>query len=202
MIEMCISKGDRFATPKALSALTIILLLRLLVGEKAFGSAPAVVGDTLLSSIAIRISGVILLAFVRIKAMEFTLRLCHFWFVFTMVIKAALARQIKMVFSVAFLTGSGFIGVCLRPLALVFAGADLAPRGQAIGVIATPGKEIGCRWLKLSALRANLKQGQLSGHSASLSLYLRLLSAGGEIDRRSGATLADKQIIPQLRAKC
>lgn len=35
-------------------------------------------------------------------------------------------------------------------------------------------------------------------HSASLSLYLIMLPAGGEIDRFSGATLADMPIIPQV----
>lgn len=202
MIEMHIGKRDRFATPKTPPILAIILLLRLFISERTFRCTSTVIGDSLLAPITFRIVSVIFLAFVRIKAMEFALCLCHFCFMFTMVIKATLARQIKMAFPIALLSGSGFIGVCLRPLALVFVSTDFAPRSQAIRVITTSGEVIRRCGLNLAAVRTRLKQGQLLNHSASLSLSLSMLSAGGETNRRSGATLADTQIIPQMRAEC
>jgi hypothetical protein len=54
-------------------------------------------------------------------------------------------------------------------------------------------KEIWRKRENLLAFSAASFGDRLVDHSASLSLYLKLLSAGGEIDRFLGATLADKR---------
>src|SRR5689334_13252785 len=124
---MHIGKRDRFATPKTSPMLAIILPLRLFISKKAFGSTPTVIGDTLLASITFRVFGVIFLAFMWIKAMEFTLRLCHFCSVFTMIIKATSPGQFKVIHPVALHFSSFLIGISFRPLALIFAGANFTP---------------------------------------------------------------------------
>lgn len=53
----------------------------------------------------------------------------------------------------------------------------------------------------LMALAATFRRNRFVDHSVSLSLYLRMLSADGEISRRSGISLADFHIIPQLSNK-
>lgn len=112
------------------------------------------------------------------------------------------------------LSGSSFIRVVSSPISYAFSyflsiGRTLTPfAGVAQYTLFTFGRKTRAKplifrkilWrcrVTQAAFCAAFERERCIYHSVSLSLYLGLLSAGGEINRRSGATLADLMIIPQ-----
>lgn len=78
--------------------------------------------------------------------------------------------------------------------------AFAANGSQPVPLIVDYNKILTCLWVFIVASRTALKGIRIVEHSVSLSLYLMMRSAGGEISRWFGYPLADAIIIPRKAA--
>lgn len=154
------------------------------------------VAETVLSNLILVLPSIILSTFtlpIRIRSVSFDMRFFNL---------------VRMVLAIPFGVLSWLVWISLAPLTFVFAA--MFPRALSVNLSARF-----TLWVKtVFALRKSIKKFRCGGiclttpratssgdfHSASLSLYLKMLPAGGEINRFSGATLADALIITQKGA--